>query len=42
LGYQFGPPLVLKVEYSPEWGRSLSGQDRNNEDLLATEVGVKF
>jgi hypothetical protein len=42
LGYQFGPPLVLKVEYSPEWGRSLSGQDRNNEDLLATELGVKF
>jgi hypothetical protein len=42
LGYRFGPPLVLKVEYSPEWGRSLSGQDRNNEDLLATEIGVKF
>jgi hypothetical protein len=42
LGYQFGPPLLFKVEYSPEWGRSLSGQDRNNEDLLATEIGMKF
>jgi hypothetical protein len=42
LGYQFGPPLVLKVEYSPEWGRDLTGRDRDNEDLLATEIGVKF
>ncbi|HVW21281.1 MAG TPA: hypothetical protein VHC86_08695 [Opitutaceae bacterium] len=42
LDYQFGPPLVLKLEYSPEWGRTLAGQDRENEDLLATELGVKF
>jgi len=42
LGYRFGQPLVLKVEYSPEWGRTLADRDRNNEDLLATEVGFEF
>lgn len=42
LDYRFGPPLVLKLEYSPEWGRTLAGGNRNGEDLLSTELGVKF
>jgi hypothetical protein len=42
LDYRFGPPLVLKLEYSPEWGRTLAGQNRNHEDILSTELGVKF
>ena len=42
LDYRFGPPLVLKLEYSPEWGRTLAGGKRDNEDLLSTELGVKF
>jgi len=42
LDYRFGPPLVLKVEYSPEWGQTLTGTKRDNEDLLSTELGVKF
>jgi uncharacterized coiled-coil protein SlyX len=42
LDYRFGPPLVLKLEYSPEWGRILAGGKRNNEDLLSSELGVKF
>lgn len=42
LDYRFGPPLVLKVEYSPEWGHTLEGTSRNNEDILSTELGVKF
>ncbi len=42
LDYRFGPPLVLKLEYSPEWGRLLAGPRRNNEDLLSSELGVKF
>ncbi len=42
LDYRFGPPLVLKLEYSPEWGQTLAGQKRNHEDVLSTELGVKF
>jgi hypothetical protein len=42
LDYRFGPPLLLKLEYSPEWGRTLAGATRNGEDLLSTELGVKF
>ncbi len=42
LGYQFGPPLIWKVEYSWENGRLLSGAKRNDEDLLSTLLGVRF
>jgi uncharacterized coiled-coil protein SlyX len=42
LDYRFGPPLVLKLEYSPEWGQTLTGQTRDHENLLSSEVGVKF
>lgn len=41
-GYRFGPPLVLKLEYSWEWGRMLNGDSRNHEDFVGAEVGVKF
>ena len=41
-GYRMGPPLVLKLEYSWEWGRTTTGESRDHEDLLAAEVGLKF
>lgn len=41
-GYRFGDPVVLKVEYSPEWGRTAAGGGRGDEDLFSTELGLKF
>lgn len=41
-GYRFGPPLVLKLEYSWEWGRMLNGDSRDNENFFGAEVGLKF
>ena len=41
-GYRFGPPLVLKLEYSWEWGRMVTGESRDHEDFFGTEVGLKF
>lgn len=41
-GYRFGPPLVLKLEYAFERGRTTDGDDRDHEDLLATELGLRF
>ena len=38
-GYRFGPPLVLKLEYSWEWGRMLSGASRDQENFLGAEIG---
>ena len=42
LGYQFGPPLVWKIEYSWETGRLLSGAKRNDEDQFSSLLGVRF
>ena len=42
LGYRFGPPLVLKVEYAWERGRTVTGYVRDKEDFFGTELGVKF
>jgi len=42
LGYRFEDPLVLKVEYSPEWGQTLSSGPRDGADLFSTELGLKF
>jgi hypothetical protein len=42
VGYQFGPPMVLKVEVSPEWGRTTDGDNRDQEDVFSTELGLKF
>ncbi len=42
LGYRFGPPLVLKVEYTWETGRTTTGTKRDKEDFFGTEVGVRF
>ena len=41
-GYRFGPPLVLKLEYSWEWGRMLSGAARDQENFFGAEIGLKF
>jgi hypothetical protein len=42
LGYRFGPPLVLKAEYTWESGRMTTGVRRDHEDFLGTQLGVKF
>jgi hypothetical protein len=42
LGYRFGDPLVLKVEYSPEWGQTVSSGPRDGENLFSSELGFKF
>ena len=42
VGYQFGEPVELKIDYSPEWGRTTTGGGRDREDLFSTELGVKF
>jgi hypothetical protein len=42
LGYRFGTPLVLKVEYTRESGRMTNGASRDQEDFLGGEVGLKF
>ena len=41
-GYRFGPPLVLKLEYTREWGRTTTGESRDHEDFFGTEIGLKF
>lgn len=41
-GYQFGPPLVLKMDFSPEWGRTSTGENRSEENLFSAELGMKF
>ena len=41
-GYRLGPPLVLKLEYSWEWGRLTSGESRDHEDFFGAEIGLKF
>jgi hypothetical protein len=42
VGYRFGDPLLLKVEFAQEDGRMMNGQARDKEDLFATEIVVKF
>lgn len=42
LGYRFGPPLVLKFEYTFEWGRQSNGVERDRENFFGTELGLKF
>jgi len=42
VGYRFGDPLLLKLEYAQEDGRMMNGQARDKEDLFATEIVVKF
>ena len=42
LGYRWGDPLLLKVEYSPEWGQTVSAGPRAGENLFSTELGLKF
>jgi hypothetical protein len=41
-GYRWGDPLVVKFEYTWENGRTTTGLNRNQEDFLGGEVGVKF
>jgi len=41
-GYRFSDQLQLKLEYSLERGRMLSGESRGNEDFFGTEATFKF
>lgn len=42
LSYHFADPVLLKLEYSFERGRLMNGQRRDQEDMFATELGLKF
>lgn len=42
LGYRWSPQLVLKAEYSLEWGRELGGRGRTREDLFAIMAAFAF
>ena len=42
LGYRFGPPLVLKLEYSWNTGHLLGGEEREDENFFGSEIGLKF
>ena len=42
LGYRIGPPLVLKLEYTYEWGHQTNGAKRDQENFLGSELGLKF
>jgi len=41
-GYRFGPPLVVKLEYSWESGHLTNGTPRDHEDFFGAQVGLKF
>jgi hypothetical protein len=42
LSYLFGPPFVWKLEYSWERGHLVGGFTRDHEDLLSSEIGIRF
>jgi len=42
LGYRFADPLVFKIEYSPEWGSTVSSGSRDEANLFSSELGLKF
>lgn len=42
LGYRWNRNFILKSEYSLERGREVSGENRDHEDLLATEAVFAF
>jgi len=42
VGYRLGEPLVVKMEYMLEGGSLHDGGERNDEDLFAAEIGLKF
>jgi hypothetical protein len=42
LRYQFGDPLVWKIEYSREEAETVAGAKRGDTDLFASQLGVKF
>lgn len=41
-GYQFSRPVEIKVDFSPEWGRTTNDGDRTGDDFFSTELGLKF
>lgn len=41
-GYRFGPPLVLKLEYTWEDGHLITGAPRDHEDFFGAQVGMRF
>lgn len=41
-GYRLSRPVVLKFEYAFERGRLTNGAERGHENLLSTELGLRF
>lgn len=41
-GYRLGPPLVVKLEYAFERGHTTANVDRDYEDVLSTEIALRF
>ena len=42
LGYRFAPSLLWKAEYNIEGGHLVSGEHREEENLLSTEIALEF
>lgn len=42
LNYRIAAPLILKLEYSWERGHESSGAGRDDEDLVAAEMAIRF
>jgi hypothetical protein len=42
VAYRFADPLVLKMEYSAEWGETIGSGNRNDANLFSSELGLKF
>jgi len=42
VGYQWSPSLLLKTEYTFERGETITGERRNNEDMVGAELAFKF
>lgn len=41
-GYRIAEPVVWKVEYTAEGGRLVNGASRSDENLLSTELALRF
>lgn len=42
LGYRFSDPVLLKIDFAPEWGDTLNDGDRSGEQFFGAELAVKF
>lgn len=42
VGYRWSPDLVLKVDYTHDWGHTEDGEERAHEDMFAAELAFRF